>query len=481
MTFGFESYRTDGSVITNDSSQTGVYIESINIPSTDTTGGSKVYSMIPGGYLKYYNQGAPGHAITVDTDPGTGNARLNWSGGGSFGRDTSISIFAKKLNTTGSYGISIQDGSGNVLADYVYPVPQYIGVYTLNPTAAYNETCPDGRMCYTHQGSYGNGNGAGQRPGSNVMLLINLPDNTSDVWYSYISSSQLAQTYTIELKVFAPSGVNYVLPTMHLYAINGPVSAGTGWGVQLIDPSAKLVYDSSAENMKATDTIPVSYPDYGTTNTYNASTPTYSGVLIPYYYYPHTFAVSGGFQKDIYRGVMRRQGGQFFSKLAWYTSGIYQSVQGDAGAPNNVNSYCVVVDLAYASSGTVGETGVVAVATYPSYNNIPNLDVYELDAVPQYTIAASGMTDQGTNWHNGTGNASLYEYIVVPTGTHSQPGGAYASVNTWYSADQTNTWGLNAPIKAGFTRTCGYNITVRIKSSQTTVSTGSFTLVYDRS
>lgn len=455
-----------------DFSVCGVFIELLTIDSTSTSG-SKSYPMIPAGELRLFNVDTPGHSVTVDYD-GSGYARVNWSGGGGFNQSTTVMIFAQALNEVNTYGATVRSSAGKVLLDYSYPVPQFKGTLTPSSQAAVTVQCPEGMRMHAH--SFATNVGAG----TNRIILLHAPDNGANVWYSYTSFLD-ADYSQVTLNIFAPNDTAYVVPTLHVFSLDGIVSAGSSHGLQLSRPDTSLVYDSSAENLTAHSLLPVIYPPPGSVNSYIDSTPILAGILAPYYENTTHTAVSGGWTKDRYVSGVRRSGNQFQFKQMWQSSELVTTVL-PGPSHVNTNTFCIVVDVAHLSSGlSAGTPGAIAPNTYPSYNNPPNLDIEAFDTWPTYSIGSD--TTTAGSWHNGSGDSNLYEVMVTLTGgTYVKSHSHYADVGVWYSLHATSTWSQSAPPgnTSGLSRVGGFSYQIRIKSNQQVVVNSTFSLEYTK-
>jgi hypothetical protein len=110
--------------------------------------------------------------------------------------------------------------------------------------------------------------------------------------------------------------------------------------------------------------------------------------------------------------------------------------------------------------------------TYPSYNPIPYQAIEEFDGSPQYTIyGAAGA------WHNGSGDATLYDVMAESAGGAGMTAGS-AAINVWLAFGTSYTWSIRQPTNGasgiGISRTL--TIKVRIRSSGVVVSTGTIDL-----
>lgn len=468
-TYGFETYRANTSLNMSGISACGVFIEKLVINTTSA--GSKSYSFIPGAAgLQFFKVLSAGHPVlTVDTDV-SGYARINWASEGASGGSVTVLIFAKKLTESATYGVTLRNDNDQVIADFNYPVPQYAGTATPTPTAALSETTPDGYTMHTHNVTI---------PGSSFdrIILVCAPNNGADVWYSYPSYMPSGQT-TLNLKIFAITGSAYQVPTLHVYSLSAPVSAGSTYAIQLSAADTSLVYDSSAENLTATQSIDSSYPAYGSTTTYSGLTvPAVAAILAPVYEIT-TFTVVGAVctRRD-YTGTVRRSGaGDYqFKQMLMRAIVVATALPGDNYAINT-NTFCIVTDVAQlGGSNTPGTPGPPPPpSTYPSYNNPPFMAVYAENSIPEYSVGPLG-TDAGP-WYNGSGDSSLYE--VMATGTLSTAGAGYASKDVWYSLDTNHKWGSSGPVKPGQSRFANLTYQIRIKSNLQVVVNSSFSLEY---
>jgi hypothetical protein len=481
MSYGFETYRTDTSKNQDGLTKAGVFIERFDI-AYQSNSGSKSYPMIPAGGLKFFNVNSPGHTITVDSD-GSGYARINWSGGGSYNNGSSLLIFAQTLNEVNPYGMTIRNDAGQVIADYSYPVPQFRGTITPPANSSNSALAPDGFTIHTH--TFTSSLGAG----TDRLILINLPDNGSNTWYMYdksFVSSDITGAYEVRFVVYAPNNTAYVVPTFHVYSLNGTVSQGLSYGIQLTRPDTSLVYDSSAENMTAADLLSVSYPAFGgTNNQYPTNMPTHAAVLVPYYYYVTHTATTGGFTRDRFFSVVKRASAGHLQFIMLRQDSVFVNSQlASAGAAPNTQTFCIVANAAYLSPGV--QTGIPAAIApppptgiYPSYNNPPHADVYEMDANPVYSIYPTGTT--GGAWYNGSGNSALYEVKVsITSGTMGAPGGSYRALETWYTLDTTHNWSIAPPPKTNMIKYSTFSYQIRVKSNLQVVATSTFSLEYER-
>ncbi len=468
MTYGFETYRADTTVNQDGSNPAGVYIETLSMGATS---GSKSYSMIPAGGLVYYDASTfTSHTISVDSD-GSGFARLNWTWGGNVAlQSTTLIVFAKKLNPADSYGISLTNANGDILADYNYPVPQYKG--KINPVAAATSSAyaPGGYTVHYHTLPY-------SIPNVNFMYMY-LPDNTSDIWYNWSYSADGSGNGAVSLEVYAPSGASYQVPSFHAFSFSNIQSSGSTYAIQLRKADTTLTYDSAAENLTINEILTTDYATNPTANYYSSGAmPTYVGVHIRPYLKIDYLTTSGGWTRNRYFGSVRRQGGGVYTKLSWKDS-AFTSVALANYSYRSQNNYFPLVNLTYLSPSTVTGIPGSLIATYPTHINPGYLNVYEEDTTPVYSIGPTGTT--AGNWFSGSGDSNLYEVKVTHTSGSGTIQSGFNNYTTWYSLHAWQHWGITEPNQEWGTRSGEFSYQIRIKATLEVVVNSSFGLTYYR-
>lgn len=409
MTYGFETYRTNGSVITNGASKGAIFVGVLTIPGSSASG-STTYPQAPAGSLYYLNVDHGSHDLTIDADGAY--ARLNWTQRAGSTAATNVFVFASKINNTNPYGILLVNDAGETLADQTYPVPQYVSAIQPAAVAELTFTCPGGIRGNQHSAAASN-----MRPGTNRVMLVRLPDSGSnDIWYSCDSFIPASNTtgFTPTLTVFAPAGAAYEVPTLHLFSLDGPVAASGGYGLQLFGAAGNLLYDSSAEVMSVKDSVVVDYELAGETVTYTMSLPTSAGVLIPYYF---RFQKSGS-AGDSYVSVVKRVGNQLVFKLMYTAHTDSTSVPASYALGSGSNSYCVVVDTAQIGGGGTSGTSGGTVQTAPTIGTQPASQTVTAGASVAFSITASGTPAPTYQWQaNGVNiagaNSSSYTFTTA--------------------------------------------------------------------
>jgi hypothetical protein len=361
--FGIETLRSNGTVMMDGSNKAGIFIEAFSIPGGSSSG-SQVYMQIPAGSMFVMAAGSEGsptgnHSYIIGDD-GLGHAKLSWtlnSGGYSSNGATKLLIFAKKVTNTDTFGVVTLNDEGDTLMDYTYPVPQYVA--TLQPAARgiRRYDCADGvTEANEHEVVLD------LRTSSNRIVMLNLPDGLdSRIWFSCTSFVPAnVGSVTLVLTVIRPYGVPYVVPTLHVFALDGPVSGGGTFGIQYIKSDGSLVYDSSAENISVKDLQEVSYLQGDVTLT--MTLPTVAGICIPYCLryqdvpYNSNAPLSSGFTR-IYLGIARRRGSQIDFQLRWVNAPAYYGSFGGQTQYGPGQGFTLAVDISQQNPATVAGIG----------------------------------------------------------------------------------------------------------------------------
>lgn len=352
--FGIQAFRPNGSISIDNSNKAGIYVETLVLGAG--TQGNKVYSDVPGGYL-YFTvlKGDSAHTITTDADS-TGQARLTWvyNPGGNGTAATTVIIFAKKTNRPDPFGAVLMNTSGEYLADLRYPVPQHYGRITPTDSGGDPILVAVGGILYERAYS-----GFGAVGGDNRIMLLSLPDSTSDdLWYAfdpYIPANGTAKVY-----VYSPRGygVTIKLPSIHAYALSGPVSAGKPVGMQYFLPGGALTYDILADNLTIKDTGVITMGRGGLTPTQvneamvtlNLAFPTTCGVAAPFFRSRYTGS-SDTDVKEYYLGMYQRKGNVFNyqNKFIQGTRGGWSSAVMGEGAGSMHGGGLIVADISQVS------------------------------------------------------------------------------------------------------------------------------------
>lgn len=286
--FGIQTFRANGSVAIDSSNKAGVFIESLLLVGNES--GGKVYPDIPAGYLYYVLiwSDQP-HTIAVGNDS-SGQAKISWSASAFATKydTTRIAVFARRLNTAGSFGANLLNSDGDYLADLNYPVPQYLS--TLSP---YDLISGSSVLTNYNNGSTGRleervYSGSNYGDAGNTLFVMNLPDSTDDdAWYAFNPFSGPYKRNA--MYVYHPQGpMPTKLPSIHCFSLKDPVSAGGSFGIQCFSAGGALTYDSSAENIsiKGIATLPIIGKDqYGFQNpqSFTVAAPATCGIVAPFY------------------------------------------------------------------------------------------------------------------------------------------------------------------------------------------------------
>lgn len=346
---GIEIFRPNGSVILDRTNKAGVYVETLTMPGAGE--GSKVYPDIPAGCLYFVGlKGSNAHIITVGNDV-TGQAKISWAynPARSASENTVVIIFARRVNNARSLTAAVLNTDGDCLFDLSYPSPQFYG--TISPMNSGGEPLlvPSGALLYERY--YTN---TGLNGGDNRILLMNLPDSTSDdLWYAfdpYATANNNAKVY-----VYSPRGYGPVirLPSIHSYALSAPTSSGKIPNLQCFNGSGALTYDAYSENVVIKDTatiVPVGgggiNPGDINTNlvTLNMNFPSVCGVIAPFYrakYFTDTEI------KEYYLSLWQRKGNvlNYQIKLVQGVKGGRQSAIYSESAGGSGGGGVIVADI----------------------------------------------------------------------------------------------------------------------------------------
>lgn len=318
--FGIQTFRPNGSVAIDSTNKAGVFIETLQLDGGQS--GSKVYTDIPAGALYFITAQSPyvswANTVTLGDD-GAGHAKITWqkSPYDGSGYITTLRVFARRINSSG-FGVALLNADGDYLADMNYPVPQY------DKTIAPTNTRPPGHDPLSVSGGgllWERTYSVTTYPTDNKLMLMNLPDSTSDdLWYSFYPHSSAYNLMTVY--VYSPRGYGPTipLPSIHSYNLGTPVSSGASFGIQCFNANGGLTYDSAAENIAIKDTLQLpSSPRVGTTfdiqyvPTYTLNMPTSCGIVAPFLkekYYSN-FDDENGSIAEYWLSLWQRKGSSF--------------------------------------------------------------------------------------------------------------------------------------------------------------------------
>lgn len=405
MTFVFETYRQDTSVNMSGLSKSGVFLGVLDIPANSNSG-SAAYPASEIGALYCVNVDAGAHDFATGVDA-SGYPCVSWTRRAANAAPTRLHVFSRRVVPPVGYSLMLTNDAGETLADYNYPVPQFVG--TLQPAAQAAESylCPNGMRGNRHDTGSAN-----FRPGTNRVAMINLPDSgTQDIWYCCNSLISGSSPFQISVTVFAPSGVAYQVPTVHIFALDGPVIGTDGVGIKLFLPNTDLVYDSAAENMSVVDSTIVNYPDANSTVTYTLGLPTKAGIIIPYFY-----RYDG---RDRYISAVKRVGNQ----LTFKTLYVKQLPPAPIAFANyqegaSSNGYCLVVDVAPIGASSVTGVPSNVLQSGPVINTQPASQTIVEGGTVTFNVAATGNPAPTYQWRlNGTNIAGAtgtsYGFVVA--------------------------------------------------------------------
>lgn len=393
MAYGIETYRQDASVLLNGLTVGGVLVDVLRCPATSN--GSVDYPNTQAANLNLvFMKTTDSHAITVSTINTVNGqaARISWSYKlDVIQSDTIIFVFNKVPSAGDLYGVHLVNDAGEVLADQGYPSPQYAGKVSPNTTAYRGFVTADGYTANVH--SYGAIN---MRPGADQLLVLATPyTGSGDTWYTlnrnYILSSE--GSVTIELTVYTKAQ-NYQVPTLHLFALNKPVSSGDVYGFRLYTQSQALTFDAASENMGNVQDLTVVVPAYGSTRNYDLAINNMPGITV----HPHKhFVITADNKYQTYVAVFRRLDTQLNVKLI--LESVRDTQAGDVAYNDGTASgWSPVVNLA--SQAPQSYTGTPAqVETAPSFIVQPTDTFGKTGDTRSFSVMVSGYPTPSLQWY----------------------------------------------------------------------------------
>lgn len=307
--FGITAYRADGSVALDGSNKAGVFVGLLVAPNG--AAGSKVYNDVPTGALYYLVASSAGkHVITVGSD-GAGRAKITWTldsqSSLAVSGDTVLMVFAKRVTPASDFGAVITADNGDTLADYTYPVPQYLTTLA-SPTFYGAAVIGAAGMLRIFSFPV-----PAIRSNTNRLTLMHLPDSSAnDIWYAcdaFIPANSSQQYLFVYMVCANGLSAPYNVPTLHLFSIDGPVSGGSSYGVQCFGAGGNLVFDSSAENISIKDYASVVPSGKNTAAvSYDLATPSLAGVAAPFFEQRWFDKQDGTAERERYVGFVQRKG-----------------------------------------------------------------------------------------------------------------------------------------------------------------------------
>lgn len=382
---GIQIFRQDQTINMDQNSKGGVFMEVLTM--AQGSGGSKTYSLVPGGsYLRLYGVTTNMHSISIGTDA-NGNAVVTWT---PISTNTHVLyvpnsvyfVFATKLKED-PYGATIYGGDGSILADFRYPTPQYLGVLTPNSQPIPTDM-EDGYTRYNHTITSSLGSGRER------FFAVYMPDSgVDDVWYSNPSGCYMSKTvtgtYSFSFYVITKKGAPYKIPNILVYAVDAPPTPSPDiYGFRLYDAASTLTFDAGLNNIFPVDNFALSYPEFGSTNTYVSSASTGMALTLSEHY--EEYYASG--KKYTLLGACKRVGNQVtfkqFSAASESSTAFSNTINRDAG-------FCAVFDMSNFTAAPALSTPKVT--QQPSDANVVWGTSYTL------TCAATAYPDPTYQWY----------------------------------------------------------------------------------
>lgn len=372
MTFGFQTLRPNGSTMLDGLSKGGVLVDIITIPKK--VSGSRSYPQASSSQALRWVV-VSGFGTLLSTSTVNNAATLSWTYSTSVNQSDStvVYVFATALLDYDPFGIQLVNDAGETLADQGFPSPQYVTTLTLNPTPDFKILGNEGYDLYYHSTPV-----TDPRPGSNKLVVVSLPDPAgADLWYcvkkEYILASEGA--VAIQAIIFSyifgtDAPTSYMLPTIHIFALDNLAPSSDTFGIRLDDRVGNLTFDSGAECLVAKASLLVDYgdPGYGVSNTYNMTAGTV-GVTMPYWC-KSQLAPGSDTQIARYVSVVQRRYTQITTRTYHEWDTDLQNFPDDKAADYyeigvQKSHYCAVVDTSqYPQPSVVVQTSAASSRVY---------------------------------------------------------------------------------------------------------------------
>lgn len=184
-----------------------------------------------------------------------------------------------------------------------------------------------------------------------------------------------------------------------------------------------------------------------------------------------------------------------YTSLQWYknyvaiagatdTSCTIPTTTSDNGSNFTINVHAVNAPTGYTSSDNWSSNATLSVSaappanTFQSYNSFSGSDDGGNTRAASVAVYPDGHCDLMNDWANpiGGGDGSLYEIMATSSGYNSCNTSGFYGVDTWYTLSQGIGWGINPTGATGNISQCSLSFTIRLKSSLSTVCSGSATL-----
>jgi hypothetical protein len=427
MTFGYEVMRPNGSIMTNGLSKGGVLLDVLVCPAGSS--GTAYYPSTRSANLSIYTARAGAHTISGGDKVGPNgdiNGTISWAWSISgWQQDTVLYVFGKKIDTLDLFGLQLTNDNGDVLADPLYPAPQFAGTVQLGANATLSYMTPDGYTASVHSVT------VNLRPGADKLILMNLPDSgTGDTWYQlrreYILASE--GSVLVEVVVYTKAA-SYQLPSLHVYAVNNPVSSGALFTLQALTPSQQVTYDASIEGLSTVGELQMSYTGYGYTTSYSLPAGYTLGMSVPFYREQATTVNGALYVESVYIGVGKRVGTQLtLGVLLDDRKSVSSSSKPTYVAGGSLGRYTMLADVSQLSPSNI--TGIPApISSAPVFTTQPNSKgVHPGDAV-SFSVAVSGYPTPALQWYqNGVAISGATGTSISFSATLSNDGTSYYCV-----------------------------------------------------
>lgn len=221
-----------------------------------------------------------------------------------------------------SFGIAIfNPGTNALVLDENFPIPEFIGKVTLNPSPVLNGR--QGTAPYTMRRHEVTSMPA--RSGRNAMILWTLPDTGgADVWFSpwqsLVYPTDSGQPPAMDIFIGNGAGVP-PLPVGYVFALGGATYSSEQFGMRIWDASGALIFDSGNKQMNVATVLTGVDMVINTPRSQGIAVPASAAFLIPSAYYIQDVQTPSDIESGIqssetyveFRGSVRRNGSTLYS------------------------------------------------------------------------------------------------------------------------------------------------------------------------
>lgn len=259
MSYGTAIYVAGKTYLDPGGAGGAVYLGKVTVAVNSSA--TYTYPDVPGGsHLRVFLVVSGDHTFSTGTN-GSGQATLTITAknsGSAYAVATTAAVFAA-LTVEPTYGVSLLNDAGERLVSSMYPLPNFLGKFTLSLLSGGGST----QEVYQTTTSLGSG--------QDRLIMFKLPD-TTDVWYygtSFVSSS-VTGDYNIQLRVFRPNYTSTTIPDAYVFGIQSSGAAPASseqYGIRIYNSGGALMYDSGNKHLSLKRSTAFDFPATGNTET----------------------------------------------------------------------------------------------------------------------------------------------------------------------------------------------------------------------